>query len=107
MIDLDYENSNKMNYLHLATERNHTYFLDVLLQHAQDSNKLEELIESRDKVGNTPYHYAAMKMNPKYNTYNRIKSLLSNKSNIDSTSQVFRNFLNIQKRLDVTYFTNS
>ena len=103
MVDLDYENSNKMNYLHLATERNHTYFLDVLLQLAQDSNKLEELIESRDKVGNTPYHYAAMKMNPKYN---RIISLLSN-SNSDSISQVFRNFLKIQKRLDVTYFTNS
>ena len=71
MIDLDYENSKKMNYLHLATERNHTYFLDVLLQLAQDSNKLEELIESRDKVGNTPYHYAAMKMNPKYNIIER------------------------------------
>ena len=64
-IDLEYENSNNMNYMHLATERNHTYFLDVLLQSAKDANKLEQLIESRDRLGNAPYHYAAMKMNPK------------------------------------------
>lgn len=54
-----------MTYLHLATERNHTYFLEVLMEFAKDSNKLEQLIECRDKLGNTPYHYAAMKMNPK------------------------------------------
>ena len=64
-VDLDYENSNKMNYLHLATERNHTYFLAVLLQSANDSNKLDQMIECRDNLGNTPYHYAAIKMNPK------------------------------------------
>ena len=65
IINLDHQNANSKNYLHLAAERNHSFFLNELLQTAKREDKLEDVLENQDKLGFTPYHYAAFHMSPK------------------------------------------